>query len=51
MTISKGRWSEPRPGKVRYSQWGARDAGANEIPRVNGSQWNDGREWERRGRS
>ena len=30
-TISKGRWSEPRPGRVRHSQWGARDAGANEI--------------------
>ena len=26
-----GRWSEPRPGRVRYSQWGARDAGANKI--------------------
>ena len=25
------RWSEPRPGRVRHSQWGARDAGANEI--------------------
>ena len=30
-TISMGRWSEPRPGRVRHSQWGARDAGANEI--------------------
>ena len=26
-----GRWSEPSPGRVRHSQWGARDAGANEI--------------------
>ena len=25
------RWSEPRPGRVRHSQWEARDAGANEI--------------------
>ena len=26
-----GRWSEPSPGRVRQSLWGARDAGANEI--------------------
>ena len=26
-----GRWSEPRPWRVRHSQWGARDAGANKI--------------------
>ena len=26
-----GKWSEPRPGRVCHSQWGARDAGANEI--------------------
>ena len=26
-----GRWSEPRPGRVRHSQWGARDAGAKKI--------------------
>ena len=30
-TISMGRWSEPRPGRVHHSQWGARDAGANKI--------------------
>ena len=30
---SMGKWSEPRPGRVRHSQWGARDAGANEISR------------------
>ena len=26
-----GRRSEPRPWRVRHSQWGARDAGANKI--------------------
>ena len=26
-----GRWSKPRPGRVRHSHWEARDAGANEI--------------------
>ena len=26
-----GRWSEPRPWRVRHSQWEARDAGANKI--------------------
>ena len=30
-----GRWSKPRLGKVRHSQWGARDAGANEILGMN----------------
>ena len=30
-TISMGRRSEPRPWRVRHSQWGARDAGANKI--------------------
>ena len=45
------RWSEPSPGRVRHSQWGARDAGANEITGKNGSQWNDGGSWERQGRS
>ena len=31
-----GKWSEPRPERVRHSQWGARDAGANEI---SGEEW------------
>ena len=30
-TISMGKWSEPSSGRVRHSQWGARDAGANQI--------------------
>ena len=30
-TMSMGRWSEPRPWRVRHSQWKARDAGANKI--------------------
>ena len=46
-----GRWSEPRPGRVRHSQWEERDAGAYEISGMNGSQWNDEGAWKRRGRS
>ena len=46
-----GRWSEPRPGRVRHSQWGARDAGANKISGEERLQWNGEGAWERRGRS
>ena len=46
-----GRCSEPRPGRVRHSQWGAKDPEANEILGMNGSQWNGGGAWESRGRS
>ena len=43
-----GRWSEPRPGRVRHSQWGREMQELTRYQGMNGSQWNDEGAWKRR---